>query len=114
MAPGEVRFICALAQTLLERDVPDLRREEGRAAGRFVAERLALAPSATRAGMAAVAVLLAAHARLVERASFPDLPPERRGECAARWAAHRLPGVGDYLDAIRGLALTWLYEERAA
>jgi hypothetical protein len=105
-------FVSALAETLLDRAVPDLRGPEGRAAGRFVAERLAGAPSFTRAGMAAVAAVLAAQVRLADRASFASLAPERRAAWAGRWSAVRLPGVGDYLEAVRGLALTWLYEER--
>ena len=111
---ADLTFVGALAATLLERAVPDLRAEEGEAAARFTAERLSGAPAFTRLGMTVIAGVLDGQVRIVERRPFTALTPVRRASWVARWSARPIPGVSDYLDATRGLALTWLYEERAA
>jgi hypothetical protein len=111
---GRLTFVQALAATLLLRAVPDLREEEGAAAARFTAERLSGAPAFTRLGMVVIGAALNLQVRIVERQPFAALTPERRAAWVARWSARPIPGVTDYLDATRGLALTWLYEERAA
>jgi hypothetical protein len=111
---NHLQFVQALATTLLERAVPDLRRGEAATAARFTAERLAGAPAFTRIGMRAIAGVLDRQVRIAERMPFAALGPERRAMWVARWSARPLPGIADYLDAVRGLALTWLYEDRAA
>jgi hypothetical protein len=107
-------FVQALAATLLERAVPDLRPGESACAARFTAERLSGAPAFTRLGMRAIGSVLDGQVRAVERAPFATIPPDGRTRWVARWSSRPIPGVTEYLDAVRGLALTWLYEERAA
>jgi hypothetical protein len=110
----DLQFVQALAATLLDGAVPDLRPDEQAAAARFTAERLSGAPAFTRLGMSAVAGVLAGQVRMAERIPFAALEPEVRATWVARWSSRGIPGVSDYLDAVRGLALTWLYEDRAA
>jgi hypothetical protein len=111
---GDLSFVHALAATLLERALPDLRPGEAASAARFTAERLSGAPAFTRLGMGAIAGVLAAQVRVAERMPFAALEPEGRATWVARWSARPIPGVIDYLDAVRGLALTWVYEDRTA
>jgi hypothetical protein len=114
-APGRnLAFVQALAATLLAAAVLDLGPREARDAARFTAERLSGAPAFTRLGMGAIGAVLDCHVRIAERVPFADLDPERQAVWVGRWSARPIPGVGDYLDAVRGLALTWLYEARAA
>jgi hypothetical protein len=113
-AGDDLSFPQALAATLLARSVPDLRPEEAVAGARFTAERLSGAPAFTRLGMNAIAALLDGQVRAASRRPFAALDAAERAVWVARWSARTLPGVSDYLDAVRGLALTWLYEERAA
>jgi hypothetical protein len=110
----DLSFVQALAATLLEQAVADLRPEEGDAAARFTAERLSGAPAFTRLGMGAIGRVLDGQVRVADRTPFAALAPERRATWVARWSARPIPGVTDYLDAVRGLALTWLYEDRTA
>jgi hypothetical protein len=110
----DLGFVQALAATLLERAVSDLRPGECAGAARFTAERLSGAPTFTRLGMRAIGAVLDGQVRAVERAPFVALVPEDRARWVARWSSRPIPGVTDYFDAVRGLTLTWLYEERAA
>jgi hypothetical protein len=114
MHAGDPRFAGALAEALLARDVPGATAAERRAAARFVAERLSGAPAFTRLGMAAVGLVLAVPVRLFERTPFATLAPARQAVWVARWSARPLPGIAEYLDAVRGLALTRHYEEHTA
>lgn len=104
----------ALAAAVLADAVPGLTPGEQDGAARFTAERLSMAPAFTRLGMQAVGGLLDAQVRIAERTAFASLAPDRRARWVARWRARPLPGITDYVDAVRGLALTWLYEQRAA
>jgi hypothetical protein len=107
-------FPQALAESLLAHAVPDLTADEARAGARFTAERLSGAPAFTRIGMTAIGTLLDGQVRAARRRPFAALDAAERAAWVARWSARPLPGITDYLDAVRGLALTWLYEERAA
>jgi hypothetical protein len=110
----DLSFQRALAAALLARSVPDLGPEEAVAGARFTAERLSGAPAFTRLGMSAIGALLDGQVRAATRRPFTALDAAEREVWVARWSARPLPGITDYLDAVRGLALTWLYEERAA
>jgi hypothetical protein len=114
MSGADLGFAEALASTLLVQAVPDATTGELRGGARFTAERLSGAPAFTRLGMNAIATLLDGQVRAAHRRPFAALDAAERGVWIARWTARPLPGITDYLDAVRGLALTWLYEERAA
>jgi hypothetical protein len=112
MAVGVRGFSGPLSEALLRCDVPDVSDRELAAAAAFTAERLCAAPGLTRAGMEAVVAVLATQVWIVDRVAFATLPAARRGVWVRRWSRARVPGVREYLDAVTGLALTWLYEDR--
>jgi hypothetical protein len=114
MTRDDVPFVQALAGTLLAAAVPGLADAERAGAARFTAERLSRAPTATALGLRAIGGGLDAQVRLVERRPFAALGEDARARWVTRWSARPLPGLTDYLDAVRSLALTWLYEQRAA
>ena len=108
------RFAYAVAAAAITDAVTDATDDERRGAAAFTAERLSAAPSFTAAAMGGVASVLELQVRLIHRARFDELPEERQQRWLTRWSAAKLPGVADYVDAVRGLALTWLFEQRAA
>jgi hypothetical protein len=110
----EPTFLQALAETLVVRAVPGVSADEADDAARFAVQRLACAPSVTALGMTAVGRALGGQARLVGRRSFAGMEPAQRDRWVSRWSSLRLPGVADYLDAVTGLAITRIYERRAA
>jgi hypothetical protein len=105
-------FNTALASALLLRDVPDLRPDEGTAAGCFTAERLAAAPTPLVAIMAVIATVMRVQVRVVDRTPFAHLEARRQRMWIDRWSRSRVLLATDYVDAVRGLALAWVYEER--
>jgi hypothetical protein len=107
-------FLHALAETLVVRAVPGVSAQEADDAARFAAQRLGCAPSATALGMAALGRALDGQARLLGRRSFAGMGPTERDRWVGRWSSLRFPGVADYLDAVTGLAITRIYEQRAA
>jgi hypothetical protein len=114
MTGDDIPFVQALVGTLLGQAVPDLRSAERTAAAEFAAERLSQAPAVTRLGMRAIGRALDGQVRVAERRPFAALAPQDRERWVGRWTRRPLPGLTDYLDALRGLALTFLYEQRAA
>lgn len=114
MTRDAVPFVQALAGTLLAAAVPDVAEAERAGAARFTAERLTRAPTVTAFGLRLVGGALRAQVRLVDRRPFAALAADERDRWVARWSARPLPGLTDYLDAVRSLTLTWLYEHRAA
>lgn len=109
-----VLFVEALAGALLAAAVPGVAAAERAGAARFTAERLSRAPTATALGLRTVGAALDAQVRLSDRRPFAALAEDAQLRWVARWTARPLPGLTDYLDAVRSLALTWLYEQRAA
>lgn len=107
-------FLHALAETLVVRAVPDVSAQEAHDAARFAAQRLGCAPSVTALGLTAIGRALDGQVRLVQRRPFAGLGLAGRDRWVGRWSALRLPGVADYLDAVAGLAITRIYERRAA
>ena len=110
----EPTFLHALAETLVVRAVPGVSAEEVDDAARFAAQRLGCAPSVTALGMAVLGHALDGQVRLVHRRSFAGMGLTGRDRWVGRWSSLRLPGVADYLDAVVGLAVTRIYERRAA
>ena len=110
----EPTFLHALAETIVVRAVPDVSAEEVEDAARFAAQRLRCAPSVTALGMAALGRALDGQVWLVARRSFAGMGLAGRDRWVGRWSSLRLPGVADYLDAVAGLAITRIYERRAA
>jgi hypothetical protein len=107
-------FAYALASAAIRDAVADATDDERHQAAAFTAERLSAAPSFTQAAMRGVASVLVLQVRLVHRARFDQLGFGIQQQWVERWSATKLPGVADYVDAVRGLALTWLFEHRAA
>ena len=80
----------------------------------WVLTRISGAGDLTRAGLAAAGLRLAVGVRLTTGRPYDRLTPDRR-RAMVRWlAATRLPVAGEYVRAIRSLAVAYVYEARYA
>jgi hypothetical protein len=109
---GGDQVVLAVSEDLLEEDFSDVAPPAERAAAaRFVAERLAHAAPAVRAGarLGALAVDLRSLARFRRR--YADLPPERRAPGLLR---SRNPLVAEFVHVVRALLVVDVYSRRPA
>lgn len=80
----------------------------------WVSDRVWGSGQLTRAGLGLVGAVLAAGVRTRTGKRYRDLPPERRHAIARRLLGTRLPLAGEYVKAVRSLAVAYVYDARYA
>lgn len=114
VASAADRFLAALTDELLELELGPVDAELRDRTRAWVVERFAGAGDLTRFGLAMTGNLMALAIALTEGRPFQRLPEPRRRAIAARLARTRLPLAGEYVKAIRSLAVAYVYEARFA
>ncbi|HEY6760221.1 MAG TPA: hypothetical protein VI318_12060 [Baekduia sp.] len=104
-------FLPALVDAILRRDVGELTPDAVRACAEFTVERVGGAPSVPRFGLDLAATVAALLVRTLTRRPFARLDLSARTAWLGR--LERLPLTGQYVDAVRSLALTYIYEAGA-
>jgi hypothetical protein len=112
MPSPTLAFLPALVDAILRRDVGDLEPDAVRACAAFTIERVGGAPSVPRLGLDVAATVAALVVRAAARRPFARLDLAARITWLGR--LERLPLTGQYVDAVRSLALTYIYEAGVA
>ena len=107
-------LLAALTDDLVELDFGPVTEDERTRTRAWVVGRVAGAGQVTRAGLAVAGLVVAAGVVLTTGRPYQALSPERRRAVARRLAATRLPVAGEYVKAIRSLAVAYLFDLRHA
>ena len=107
-------FLAAFAEDLAELDAGPLDDELRGRTRDWVLARVGGAGAITRLGLGLTGALLGGAVLVAARRPYAALPVERRRAVARRLAATRLPLAGEYVKAVRALALTYVYDARFA
>jgi hypothetical protein len=107
------RFLAAFTGDLLELELGPLPEEERKETVAWVRTRVRGAASVTRLGLTVAGLAVATTVAVLARAPYTRLPEERRRAVARRLAATRLPVAGEYVKAVRSLAILHAAEHAA-
>lgn len=107
-------FLPALTRDVIALEAGSVEPEIADRATAWVTSRFAGAGDVTALGLRVTGLLLAIAVSVTTGRRYAGLPDERRVRVARRLLDSRLPLVGEYVKAVRALALTYVYEARFA